>query len=755
MQPLRHYVPAATPPRKLWRYAHPLPAELARAAIATCTAKGDLVLAPFPQGDVVAREAVQLGRRVIVVDFNPLTALLTRFALDPPDPQHLRRLTTRLGDTRKAGVRLRQHLSELYRTTCATCGRAVIADHFVWSRDENRPVEKIYTCPTCGPQTAPTDEADLEHLAQIDPHGVHRTHLLERLAPPEDPQRPLVARFLSLYTRRNLYALANLWLKMESVFGSPDELGPLHLLLFLCLDACSNLNATPWDPQPPRRLRPPPQFVELNVVRALETVQGHVERWTRPPELRWGRGPADMLASGPANALVVRSTLRDLVGLLPPGAVRLVLATAPLRDYVFWTLSYAWTGWLLGPDQMEPLRRLLDRRAMWTSWYLVATRGALAALVPLLHADGRVLLWQAGRKERLSDALILAAAGAGLRLESLVYQPEPVAGQDYAPEMLFILAKRQREEPIQSLSSDHLAAQVRGEARAAVRNLARSRGEELSDGLVWAATRLRLSQRELLAQVMRQVPQASEALKFVRANVTAGLDDGLQGGELVHLEQRPRRWWLGGMPAAVDPLVDQVERAVRDLLMSQLVTTEESVYARLPGLLTPAPRLVRACLESYGQEVGPGQWRMRPEEADSRAWERLKSQVIAALDRLGRHMGYQVRAVSERDVIWEEDDAVVHTFVIQPTAEVGRILSPPPSGQGYLLVQEARLPLVKFKLEWSRLLHRAMAEGRWDFIKMRHLLQLAKLKKAGRLQWPLIVGLQPDIERPEVQMRLL
>ncbi len=754
MQPLNHYVPTATPPRKVHRYAHPLPAELAQAAIAMCTTKGDLVLAPFPQGDVVAREAVQLGRRIIVVDFNPLTALLARLALDPPSPQHLSRLSTRLGDARKAGVPLRQHLDELYRTTCAACGRSVIADHFVWSRDEDRPVEKGYTCPTCGPQTAPTDHADLQHLAQIDPHGVHKRHLLERLAAPNDPQRPLMARFLSLYTPRNLYALANLWLKTESTFSSPEELDALRLLLFLCLDACSCLNATPWDPQPPQRLRPPAQFVELNVMRAWEAAQATVQRWTRPPGLRWAHNPGDLLAPGAANALVVRSTLRDLASWLPPGTVRLVLAPAPLPDYVFWTLSYAWTGWLLGPGQAEPLRRLLDRRAMWVSWYLVTTRGALAALAPLLDADGRLLLWLAGHKERLSDALILAAAGAGLRLENMVYQPEPVAGEDRAPEVLLVLARRGREAP-EPPSAEHLAAQIRGQARAAVRDLARGRGEELSDGFVWAATRLRLSQMGLLEQVMARHLQASEALEFVQANVMAGLEDGLGSGELAQVGERPRRWWLGRMPAAVDPLADQVERAVRELLMSQLITIEESVYARLPGLLTPAPRLVRACLESYGREVAPGQWQMRPEEADPRAWESLRTGVIRALDRLGRRMGYQVRAVGERDVIWEEDGTVACTFVVQPTAEVGCILSPPPSGQGYVLVQDARLALLKFKLDWSRLLRSALTKWPWNFIKARHLLHLAKLEKAGRPQWPLIVGLQPDIERPEVQMRLL
>jgi len=737
------------------RYVCPPPVDLVRAAIVTCTAPGDLIVDPFAQGDVAVREGVSLGRRVIAVDFNPLTALATRLALDPPDPPHLRRLTTRLGDTLKAGVPLRQHLSELYRTTCDACGRAVIADYFVWVREEGRPAQKSYRCPACGPRTGPTSRADLERLAQIDPRGVHRTHLLERLAPRGDPHRPLVTRLLALYTPRNLYALVNLWLKIESTFSPSTGLDPLWLLLLRCLDACSKLNATPWDPEAPRSLRPPPQFVELNVVHALETAQAEVEGWTRPPDLRWGRDPADLLTPGPANALIVQDTVRALAGWLPADAVRLVLAAAPAQNHVFWTLSYLWTGWLFGRQKMATLRPLLDRRVVRASWYLRAMRAALASLTPALSAHAHLLLWQAGCKERLSDAVILAAAGAGLRLRNLVYQPEPVAGPACSPEVLLCFRPHRRETPTAPMPEERLISQVQGQARAALRDLARTRGETLNDGWAWAATRLRLSQMGLLDQIMASHPQEAEALDVVPAWVAAGLEDGLRKGDLVLFEERPRRWWSGTVPAQLDLLADRVERVARELLTSQLVTTEEAIFARLPGLLTPEPQLVRACLDAYGVEVGPRQWRLRPEEPDHPTWAEVMSRAVSALDTLGRRLGYQVSLPAENMVVWSEESLPAYTIIVQATAELRPMLSSPGSGLGCVVLPEARVPLATFKIERSPLLRRVLADARWDFVKLHHLLRLAELKEVDRHHWPLIVGLEPDIERPEVQMRLL
>lgn len=753
MQPLAHYIPAGGQ-KGIFRYTCPPPVELVRAAIVTCTAPGDLIVDPFAQGDVVVREGVSMGRRVIAVDFNPLTALATRLVLDPPDPHHLRRLTTRLGDTLKAGVPLRQHLSELYRTTCDACGRAVIADYFVWVREEGRPVQKSYTCPTCGPRLSPTSQTDVDRLAQVDPLGVHRMHLLERLAPRGDPHRPLVTRLLTLYTPRNLYALVNLWLKIESAFSPPTDLDPLRLLLLRCLDACSKLNATPWDPEAPRSLRPPPRFVELNVVHALETAQAEVEAWTRPPDLRWGRDPADLLTPGPANALIVQDTVRALAGWLPAGIIRLVLAAAPVQNHVFWTLSYLWTGWLFGRGQMAVLRPLLDRRAIRASWYVRAMRGALSSLTPTLGPDAHLLLWQAGRKERLSDALILAAAGAGLRLGNLVYQPEPVAGPACSPEVLFCFRPHRRETPIAPMPEERLISQVQGQARAALRDLARTRGETLNDDWAWAATRLRLSQMGLLDQIMASHPQEAEALDIVQAWVAAGLEDGLRKGDLILLEERPRRWWSGTAPAQLDPLADQVERLARELLTSQLVTTEEVIFARLPGLLTPEPQLVRACLTAYGEEVGPRQWRLRPGEPDFKTWAEMILRAVSALDTLGRRLGYQVSLPAENVVVWGEEGLPAYTIVVQATAEVGRMLSSLESGLGCVVLPEARVPLATFKIERSPLLRRVLADARWNFVKLHHLLRLAELEEVGRHHWPLIVGLEPDIERPEVQMRL-
>jgi hypothetical protein len=71
----------------------------------------------------------------------------------------------------RVDVPLRQHLEELYATHCVACRRPVVADQFIWPRDEEAPGRKIYRCTGCDAalggaeeRVAPVDDNDLAKL---------------------------------------------------------------------------------------------------------------------------------------------------------------------------------------------------------------------------------------------------------------------------------------------------------------------------------------------------------------------------------------------------------------------------------------------------------------------------------------------------------------------------------------------------------------------------------------------------------------
>lgn len=793
----------------LSRYLQPLPADVVAAYIEAYSGPGDIVLDPFCQSGAVVREVHRAGRLALAVNFNPLPVLAVRGALAPPDPRELDAATARLGQAPKMGIPLREHLEQLYRTTCAHCGQAVVADYFLWDRQESLPVEKHYHCPRCAASyTDAVEGADLDHLAGIEKQGFHYWYLVERIAPPGDEHRALAQRLLDLYTPRNLYALANLLLKIEALFPDAPLLEALRLLLLGCLDACSSLNASPWDPSPPTRLRPPARFVELNVWRAFERSYQDLRSRSRPAGLRLGGDIAELVGSAAPRAVVARETARGLAEALPQGTVSLIVATPPPLDHVFWTLSYLWSGWLFGRRGAAPLKPLLRRRAARWSWYLTALRSALRSLSRTLSPQGRLAFIFDSQDPAASEALILATEGAGLALETLLYQPTPGA----VPQDLFktlggghrlTWVRRPSETPPSAPDLEALATAIRDQALRAAQEVLEARAEPLAFDWLHQAIYQRLSEGGLLGQAMAVTEEGFSPLDFVAEQVGAALRRGLEEGPLVGLdgeeaevtsahlrkgqgearslvlnptraheyrgESRPRLWWLREPRYAVEPLSDRVERAVYELLESGSPLEAQAVYPCFPGLLTPEADLVVACLASYGQEILPGQWYLRPD--DRRTWrEQERVESIAHLAELGRRLGYGVwlrggqgedfdpGPLSELDVLWHEEGVVAHAFVVQWTA----VLSPwllihktsLGGAQGYFVLPEARSDLIRFKLQRSPLLQRALAQGGWDFIKYRHLRRLAQAPELDRHDLKKIVGLEPIIEKPEAQLPL-
>lgn len=784
MERINHFIPGGEThlPVPLSRYLRPLPANVLAAYIASTTEAGEIVLDPFCQSGVVVREALKAGRIAIAANFNPLPVLAVRGTLDPPDPRELDAATARLGQAPKMGVPLRDHLEQLYRTSCAHCGEEVTAEYFVWDREEGAPIEKHYHCPRCAAShTDAVEGADLDRLAGIEEKGFHYWYLVDRIAPPEDEHHALAQRLLALYTPRNLYALANLLIKIETLFADSPLQGALRLLLLRCLDACSSLNASPWDPSPPPRLRPPPRFVELNVWQAFERSYQEMRRWTRPAKLRLARTlPSLDDASTAPEAVVIRETARGLASALPEGAVKLILAAPPSPDHVFWTLSYLWSGWLFGRKGAALLKPLLRRRAARWPWYLTALRSTLRSLGQVLDPQGRLVLFLQSQVPAASEALILAAEGAGFELESLVYQPVSAA-----PKGLFrsvggesrLTFVRAKEPPPPAPDPEALAAALQEEALRAAVEVLEARSEPLIFDWLHQAIYQHLSEAGLLRQATAMKEEDVSPLDFVRKHVDAALQRGLEEGPLVGLDEvsaaegEPlhRLWWLREPRYAVEPLGDRVERAVYELLESGLPRGPSAVYPRFPGLLTPEADLVEACLASYGQEILPGQWRLRPE--DRRAWrERERAEMIAHLIELGERLGYGIwlregergefdpGPLGEVDVIWHEGGKAAHAFVVQWTAVLSPLLLIKGiclgEARGTFVLPEARADLVRFKLRRSSLLQRALAEGNWGFIKYRHLRRLAQVPELDRHDLKKIVGLEPIIEKPEAQIPL-
>jgi hypothetical protein len=182
---------------------------------------------------------------------------------------------------------------------------------------------------------------------------------------------------------------------------------------------------------------------------------------------------------------------------------------------------------------------------------------------------------------------------------------------------------------------------------------------------------------------------------------------------------------------------------------------------------------VEKCVESYGARTPSSPtWRLRPEDAPTSV-DREHEEALEILSSLGRRLGYQVLTREDRgpglhshgaglrrgmDVAWQDAEVPCHVFAVKHTTRFGDILSGGAGRQdevqGYIVIPDRRLDLLRFRMETELLLRTALTDGRWQFIKLEHLIEFSQREDLYRPDLTHIVGLEPLIELPEAQLPL-
>jgi hypothetical protein len=682
----------------LSRHFGSVPDAVVRAYVEAFTQPGDLVVDPFCDGPTILRQAVRAGRRAISGSHHPLTVRLTRLALAPPTRRQLDAAIARLGDAPRMDAPFREHIESLYAVRCPSCGRTTPADAFVWERDTSALLRTHLQCQHCDRQSMAPVLNDKDAPGQaIEPRGLHYWYTVDRIAPAGDIMRERAQRQLELYTPRNLYALSSLLMKVESLFADDEIQRLLKLLLFFCLGACSSLGS-PDSLAIRHRLRPPAQFVERNVWRAFVTAASEFPTAEGIEPLPLAEDASVVFADdGPPRAALLPFGVNRLVTSLPSGCAALVVTTPPHPAPASWALSWLWTGWLFGHKVAAPLKPLLRQWRVDWDWYARAMQAAFRALRPLLGDDAPLILVFDSPNPAMVEALALALAGAGYNPLMWVQQADTQACR--------LISGRGPTLPAPPDSVGELADALCSETSNAVREQIAARGEPLT----WDELCLPVYRRLARAGLLGQCAVAEGLPSSPRAFVAGQVQDAMAGAEgLIYLEEtgkpqeegtepRPTRWWVQRAASLAPPLSTRVEATVHQLLLSTLILTEgalaEEVYRRFPGDLTPEAGLIAACLRSYGQEMTPGHWQLRPEDRPDGRAEEVAS-IRSELCRLGERLDYEVELRAEAasgptpghlptfDVLWRDGGQPVYAFAIQWTARVHDLLLAHPRRTG-------------------------------------------------------------------------
>lgn len=753
----------------LARHRQPLAENVTRKYIEEWSAPGDLIIDPFAASPTVARVGVELGRRVIAVDSNPLVAFAARFQAVPPGGREIKAALARLGEIQKEDESLKAHLEGLYASVCANCGAPVIVDYFVHSVELKAPVDKVYRCLNCGLRRDPTNDDDRSRAAEIKPRGFHYHLLMERISGSRGEHAAILRELLKLYTPRNLYALVSITLKVDAEIKDEAVRQILTACLIHALDVGTTLYASPGGL--PQRKTPEP-FVEMNVWRSLETAaealsagpRGVIGAASSPQEVVSASAPAFFVGQGTAHSLAATIST----------AGPMVISSPARLDPLFWQLSYLWSSWTLGKQAAAPLEPLLDPEHQRWGWYGNALSISLREAARLMDAGGRLVFAFPSGSHAMIEALCLAAAPF-FRLESLAFRPSPGAAgttEFGAVRGDYRAVWRREDANAAPKEARDVAPAVRRDALIGATEILASRGEPLAYSWIHHAALRQLAGSALAEVMAAKMAPRDNPFQFLRHQMEGGLKSGY-ARDFDHWSGPGGVLWVRRQSLREGvPLGERVERAVLGILAAQKQISrfelEDRILEEFAGLLTPEKELVEYCAKAYADEVGDA-WQWREVDGDS---ELARSKTIVS--ELGERLGLVVRPgeAGERfDLVWSEQKLVPassagsvravrvpedsHGFVFPDRPDLlGLVRTPATPLQGVVLIPESQVELTKEKLRRIPMLEKLLRDAGWEFLRLPFAESLLASSTVERPEFQLGLGLDPPLAKGKEQMEL-
>jgi hypothetical protein len=417
-------------------------------------------------------------------------------------------------------------------------------------------------------------------------------------------------------------------------------------------------------------------------------------------------------------------------------------------------------------------------------WYARAMRTALRTLRALLRTDGRLVLAFADRSPRRGLALLAAASAAGWRLTAQATQT-PMNEAAGRTQWRLELAPAPPSSPGPYAS---LADRLQQSAQRATRQLIEMRGEPVTPALVQTACAVRWSELGLLNEVALHPEASRQPMSFLLAQMRLALNRDLPPPGLLFAPHDPANPDSGGLWAADQsltqpPLADRLEQfIVRQLEAGSvgLETLAEAVYDAFPGWQTPDAALLDACALSYGQPDG-SLLRLRAEDQPLQRRDDLAS-TVHLLANLGQRLGYEVWLANEplslephpsptsahrrmdlagwmpANVVWHMQGDPAFAFAVVAQASLHPWLAAPPDALAacprYVALPGGRAGLLDFKLRRCPPWRTRLAWTGWEFVKYRHLRELASQPGLNLAGFRARIGLDPIVTLPGQQLAL-
>jgi len=679
---------------------------------------GSLILDPFGASPFVPVELARSGYRVIVTANNPISRFLLELNANTPSSASLQSALADLAAHRKGDTRLEPYIRSFYNTECHQCDREVEADSFIWERETNTLLARIYSCPSCGESGEfPVTDQDITRAASFARNPLHKARALERVAPINDPDRPHVEEALATYSPRAVFSLFTLINRLDSYPTSHPHHQHIIALLLAAFDRGNNLWSYRARRPRPKQLSLPPRYFEHNIWMALENAVGFFSDGNRAiPITKWPELPP---TSGGVS--IYKGRIKELAENIPDANIDAVITTFPRPNQAYWTLSALWAGWVWGREAIGPFKSVLRRRRYDWSWYCEALFSALTALDPLLQSGTPLFGLVPEAEPGFLAATIVSAYAARFDLTGIALQSEKHQAQmtwSYIPTVrthanvdLYELVKSNQTSAAEFLSQRVEPSAFINIQAVVLENMARS-GTMTTAGL--DQRRGAVSPTDILASANHILENSFNKAGLFRRY--EGSDKSLEVG----------KWWLVHPGKSTISLSDRIEMEFVNYLLEHPGSTSLDISSHLnqqfPGMNTPARSLIETCLESYAEErpANSTLWYMKEKE-QARNRKQDIAAIYSSLGVVGEKLGFIVHG--EQPLIWlDENNMLALAFFGFTSATYSETVltgSLPPE-KSIIVIPGSRASLAIYKKRNNPYLSEILNRG-WRFMKFRHV----------------------------------
>ena len=663
-----------------------------------------LILDPFGSSPALLVELAHQGYRVVTCILNPIVRLLLEVNCRSYPKSDYQAALKELSESLKENTRFDLFVQSFYQTICASCGKQIQADEYIWEKGAKYPAMVAYDCPECGDHNQHAAKiVDENIIDQITRSPLYRALAIDRIAGVDAELKQDAQEVTAAHLPRSLYIIVALFSRLDALMINRERKKILQTLLLSVMDAANTLWPVDQPNYRPRQLTIPTHFREFNLWKKLTDAAE-----TGNPSHQRVRTVQYPDLPSPGEICIYPGRVRDLINLQIPGSYDAVITALPRPSQAFWKLSASWSAWLLGQEEGRDFTRIIIRDRYDWSWHANALYSTFQVLKQPQKIKHGIFGLLSDVEPAFLSCAVPSAHKAGWKLTSFAVNPE---------------------DHIAEIHWDDSAGE-----RASTGNLYRSIEKGAESYLKFKGEPA--DYLEMTCAALLQLEKSNQTIVEQNGNsVQTQLRTAFSNpGTFLHIgpgEQTLESgyWWLKQNPTNKKPFSDILELEIIQMLNNEPWITPLSIEMRIktiyPMVFCEIRPDILHILESYASKL-PGEddrWAIKEKENSVKRHQEVEKLKVRV-----NHLGQNIKCTIEGDlpILWKDDfhHPIYRFYVFYHTAFLGKLLQDNSQGsQGIIVLPASRLNLLAYKQKENPAMNQLLSQN-WHIVKFRLMSRL-------------------------------